>query len=228
MKGILFLSFFYSMQFNQQPTQTDLQSLDEARLRRQMQTIYGEFGVRRTSEWKVAIQGNIQTWTWDGEKFICPDSQNDPNFDCNQWVPLSFKWFLSSNRWLEPWVSMRRKGFFLGKPEPKSRQLNLQTIEMVSVGQEFEDESQEEQAWEWSGKRLASRIWEWVGRDGQSLNVYISLRNSWIERIDPDPYSSEYLEWKKENRYSKPALSKLVLDRQGMRVSFEHIRNLKK
>jgi hypothetical protein len=177
------------------------------------------------------MKGKTEDWTWNGQSFDCPKSEAEATTLCEDWTPQSFRWFLSGQRWLEPWVQMRAESFFLGRPEVQARDLDkgvaLSLQEYLETEARVADEEEaSEFTPEWEFNRMASERWSWIHRDGKASRFYVSLRNQWIERIDPDSTSSEYLKWTQKNKGSKPTLTKLVLERGGNRVSFELVREL--
>lgn len=226
---VLLLASFFQMEGTWEPR--DLKVLDEARLRKTLEQTYGEFMPARPSVWKVSIEGKTENWTWNGYSFECPKTEPaSPNL-CEEWTPQSFRWFLSGQKWLEPWIQMRADSFFLGRPEIQARDLDKSVEASLQEDSEIDPNAPEEDELEfipeWEANRMASERWNWTDREGKNSRFYISLRNQWIERVDPDSLSSEYLKWERKKKWSKPTLTKLVLDRNGKRVSFELVREIK-
>jgi|GEM_PF-3602337 len=223
------------------PQPTDFPTLDAAILQKRLPKIFGEYGHRRKSFWEVAKEGQSENWTWDGrKKFECPHPKL---WDCNQWIPMSFKWFLTWNNWMEPWVAFEREGFLLENsytPENQMKSLSLEGLTPTNdesdssntinfgnpdPGENVDlDNSQDESAQEpvrIVGKRLALEKWKWTNQEGKSIYVYLSLRNQWIERIDYDN-TVEYIEWHQKNRWVRPSIVSVILERNGIRASFHY------
>lgn len=212
-----------------------LRELDEEILKARMRRIYWRTSNGKTTYWEVTRPGAVETWTWDGRKgrMSCPKPEE---IECNDYIPVSFKWWLTNNTWMEPWESFRREGFLLEQEkvgistQPASRPAltnflqqqegvdNFDFTQPVPSAPEFEADSDDELI-RLGGKRLALEKWTWQSQAGQRINVFLSLRNQWIERID-QPGSTEYIEWKKRNRWSKPSLNRVIYESSGIRLSF--------
>lgn len=212
----------------------DLETLDQSILQKRLKDTYGEFGRADKSSWDVSVKGQTEVWEWDGEKWTCPQPEL---FNCADWTPKAFEWWLKKGAWLSKFVNYRRQGFVLENDKvatlerPKSvvssifrpeDETQIEDVEPEEVVESFDDD--EVDAFDpvrIGGRRLALETWQVATSSGESLKIYLSLRSHhWLERISYGN-SNEYVEWHKQNRWSRPEVKSLIWDRGGVRVSFQ-------
>ena len=203
-------------------------AMDTEIMRKRLLTTYGEFGSAQNSDWEVARQGETETWTWNGKTFSCPHPEV---WNCQDWTPTSFHWWMTREDWLGPWVQIKKQNYLLEKEKP---QANIKPSQVeAALGSVSEDGDaavveaspaelgdDEKDPILLRGKRLALEKWLWTNTSGERINVYTSLRNDWIERIDVGN-NVEYIEWDQKNKWSKPYITKVMLERDGVRASFQ-------
>ncbi|MDB5038350.1 MAG: hypothetical protein JWQ35_1878 [Bacteriovoracaceae bacterium] len=200
----------------------DLGELDAALIKERLKRIYGEFSMKAGKEWEVSYQGKTSTWKWsDKSGWACPA---DSSLKCSEWVPNSFRWWVSSKGWLDNWTPVTRLGFDFGKA--KSEVASAPAIAMpeavadnaVVAAEELEHPVEKIEADPLGGKKWAHEVWQWKNKKDASAKIYVSLRDQKIERIDANDLV-EYLEWlDKPGR--APELLRVVLERNGTRVAF--------
>jgi hypothetical protein len=195
--------------------------LDGQIMKERLRKIYGDFSVKAKGEWQVSYGGKVVTWKWSEKGWSCP---SDPTINCREWVPTSFKWWVESRGWLDRWSPVSRIGFELGKAKVEGGA--GQTPIVVPVNPENMEQSAVDHGHEKSdepdilgGKKWASEVWEWKDTKGAESKLYISLRDQRIERIDSSD-SVEYVDWKDRPGRSTPDLTKVVVEKSGMRVVF--------
>ncbi|PIR23331.1 MAG: hypothetical protein COV44_03360 [Deltaproteobacteria bacterium CG11_big_fil_rev_8_21_14_0_20_45_16] len=204
------------------------ETMDAEIMRKRLLTTYGEFGSAQTSDWDVARQGETETWTWNGKAFSCPHPEV---WNCQDWTPTSFRWWMAKEEWLGPWVQMKKQNYLLDKEKPQASTKPSQVEATLSAANEDREDAvvevppaelgdDEEDPILLRGKRLALEKWLWTNSSGERINVYTSLRNDWIERIDSSN-KVEYIEWDQKNKWSKPYITKVMLERDGVRASFQ-------
>lgn len=211
---------------------TTLSELDAAILKKRMEDIYGEYGRAKSSTWTVDFGGKSEDWVWNGSEFACESKAEaeevsaeleplpDEFPDCSNWVPLSFKWWQSKNAWLEPWVSFEKLGYELTAETKKSKpRRSVEIVQSIIVAEQeaAEQSPQDEEPILLGGKRPALEAWLWRDIQDRELKVYTSLRNNWVERIDHGD-TTEYIEWTQANRWTKPEIRKVFVERGGVRL----------
>lgn len=233
-----------------QSNQKDIRTLDQEILLRRLKKLYGEFGRKSASTWKVDAQGETLTWVWENGSWKCdpvePKPQANtqagmemrestkPTLDCNRFKPVSLLWWESAGAWLDGWSRLEKRGFLLDETEKQSAKsldsgvfgnlLNQESFneifgDVVEEEPEFSEEDSDE-PFRLGGKRLALEEWRWVKSSGEEVKVYTSLRNNWVERIDQSG-QVEYILAKRPNKWSPPRVEKIILERDGKRLTFE-------
>jgi len=199
--------------------------LDSQILRQRLVQAYGEARGNRNSKWEVAKSGQTQTWEWQNGEFQCPDPES---WNCRDWTPVSFRWWQTQHSWLANWASFRRLGFSLdqrARPQPQETRIEhlLPWDEEDGTAPPMSEDEEELPSVQLGGKRPALETWEWTDHSGRKYLVFPSLReNHWIERIE---YGGgvEHIEWARPNRWTRPSIQKVILDRDGLRVTYRFI-----
>lgn len=235
--GLLGVSFFSLSVVAQSPVEQEMaaqkpvplsrDALDIAIFKERMEQIHGSRGIPRKGKWRVSFQGNTQEWEWNGAVFTCPEPER---WDCSLWVPKAFEWWQTNYAWLESIEEFSKLGFFLDDSETNEKTQSTQKLSLVEGRLTNQLDTQEAEGVEAEplepvliqGKRQASEIWRLKISTGEVVNLHSSLRNQWIDRLDYAG-SKEFIIWKRPNRWSRPQIESLVLERGGQRINFQKI-----
>ncbi|TVQ77254.1 MAG: hypothetical protein EA369_09430 [Bradymonadales bacterium] len=224
---ILSLSFQLGAETEEQVWEPQsLEELDASLLRQRLVAAYGESRAYRNSRWEVSKGGQTQVWTWEAGRFRCPQPEE---WNCEDWVPVSFLWWQSRNQWLQRWTNFVRRGFSLdeaGQSLPSGGASFVMNRAFEDDEGGFDENFEAElPPVEIAGRRMALETWEWVSDTGERVKVSSSLRPPyWIERLET-ANSVEYIEWTRPNTWTRPSIQSLVLDRGGHRVSYRFLPN---
>lgn len=182
----------------------ELMNLDRQSLVERLKKAYAPVSFKIDGDWLVTSPSGTETWTWSQGKWRCPQS----TYKCDDFVPLSFRWFLLGKTWISAGQPGDRLGYdFKGSSHASAQRHSSQN-------QEGEDEAATTVTFE--GKRNAHEVWNWQSTFSPEFKIYVSLRDYLIERIESSD-SFEILEWGSRSSRSV-MLDKVFLDRSGVRV----------
>jgi len=214
-----------------------LDELDRELVIKRIEKSHMNFRFKLKPSWKVSFDGTTQNWMWNGSGWDCSQAKtndiNDgsemieaPSFNCEDWVPLSFQWWVLSRSWLLTSYPDRKSVFKLWRPQADRAMAGDGQIfpfaDLVEEVEREESKDLKDQLTIFDGKRRASEVWEWRLHDGKLARIYISLRNQWIERIERGDWT-EYIEWQQKNKWRAPEIKRVVVEANGKRFSFSSI-----
>lgn len=198
-----------------------LNELDLELVKKRLKKAHKNFSFKVKPNWQVSFRGTTEKWKWTKQGWECPEAKPEINLGqpevivesktvCEDWIPLSFRWWVMKKGWLKNSVPERRDAFRLWKPQADHALTRAHDIARSQV---------EDELIIFDGKRRASEVWNWRLEDGFIVKIYISLRNQWIERIESGDWT-EYIDWVQKNRWRAPEIKRIVIERGGDRISF--------
>jgi len=183
----------------------ELMVLDRGALVERLKKAYAPVSFKLDGDWAVTSPTGTETWSWSQGKWRCPQS----TYKCEDFVPLSFRWFSQGKAWITAGQPGDRLGYDFKGSSYASAQRHS-----AKVTAEEDEESGQVVAFE--GKRNAHEVWQWQSSFSPEFKMFVSLRDYLIERLDSNE-GVEILEWgAKSGRVV--ILDKVFLDRNGVRI----------
>ena len=188
------------------------EELDKVFVKERLKTVHGDFKLRGFGDWVVTESGQAPlTWKLSEKGFECAKESSIP---CKEWVPNAVRWWILGKGWTEKWSPSMKVGVEYGEKKMISRQTPLEATPDSTP----EEDPIEKEIAKFDGKRVAQEVWDWSG-DESSARLFLSLRNSWVEKIEHNG-QSEFLEWVVPSGKKVPELSRIILERDGRLLSF--------
>jgi len=205
--SLAFVFGLMSQILSAQSLEETLGNLDRELVVERIRKAYVPVSIKLDGEWLVTTTAGTETWKFANQKWTCPGSQ----IKCEDWIPLSFKWFGGGRGWLAQGGPVKKISYdFKGSKQTTAP--GRSTTEEAPT-----EDHTPEVVLQFEGKRSALEVWEWNSPLSSSMTVSLSLRDFLIERISTGD-GSESIEWAPNPTGKGLGLQKIFIDRGSDRA----------